>query len=185
MTTHQARTRYDKLSQLFHWLTALAVVSAFALGPGDFGDFVEAGGNPASRWDIVWHETLGITVFVITLARLLWVAFRPSAPKFDMPVWMRAVAGLTHWTLWGLLLALPLTALLTLASENFPLTMLGNVHMATIPVLSGSAMADWFDWGEVHTLLGDAIVWLAGAHAVAAIVHHVKLKDGVLASMLP
>jgi bifunctional ADP-heptose synthase (sugar kinase/adenylyltransferase) len=36
-----------------------------------------------------------------------------------------------------------------------------------------------------HGFLGDAIVWLAGLHAVAAIYHHVILKDGVLASMLP
>ncbi|MGA8785710.1 MAG: cytochrome b, partial [Polaromonas sp.] len=32
---------------------------------------------------------------------------------------------------------------------------------------------------------GDAIVWLAGFHAAAALFHHFVLKDGVLASMLP
>jgi cytochrome b561 len=37
----------------------------------------------------------------------------------------------------------------------------------------------------VHGLLGDIIMWIAGLHAAAAIVHHVVLKDGVLAAMLP
>jgi cytochrome b561 len=36
----------------------------------------------------------------------------------------------------------------------------------------------------VHGFLGDAVMWIAGLHAAAAIYHHVVLKDGVLASML-
>jgi cytochrome b561 len=38
---------------------------------------------------------------------------------------------------------------------------------------------------EIHTWLGNAIMWLAGLHAVAAIYHHWVLKDDVLRSMLP
>jgi cytochrome b561 len=46
-------------------------------------------------------------------------------------------------------------------------------------------LAGLADWGEVHQFLGDAIMWLAGLHAAAAIFHHVVLKDGVLAAMWP
>jgi cytochrome b561 len=45
-------------------------------------------------------------------------------------------------------------------------------------------LGDLADWGDVHELLGNVIIWLAGLHAGAAIVHHVLLKDGVLMSML-
>ena len=38
---------------------------------------------------------------------------------------------------------------------------------------------------EVHGWLGDAILWLAGLHALAALYHHYLLRDGVLSSMLP
>ncbi|TAL87184.1 MAG: hypothetical protein EPN74_02555, partial [Rhodanobacter sp.] len=38
---------------------------------------------------------------------------------------------------------------------------------------------------EIHTWLGDAIMWLAGLHALASLFHHFVLKDGVFASMLP
>ncbi|WP_410522846.1 cytochrome b, partial [Parvimonas micra] len=41
------------------------------------------------------------------------------------------------------------------------------------------------DWGDVHGWLGDTLMWLAGAHAVAALYHHFVRRDGVLASMLP
>ena len=40
-------------------------------------------------------------------------------------------------------------------------------------------------FAELHGWLGDAILWLAGLHATAAIYHHQILRDGVLASMLP
>ena len=36
-----------------------------------------------------------------------------------------------------------------------------------------------------YSTAGLAIHWLAGLHAAAAIYHHLVLKDGVLASMLP
>ena len=38
---------------------------------------------------------------------------------------------------------------------------------------------------EVHYLLANAIVVVAGLHAVAALFHHFFMKDGVLKAMLP
>jgi cytochrome b561 len=40
-------------------------------------------------------------------------------------------------------------------------------------------------FAKVHEWLGDAILWLAGAHAAAALFHHFVLRDGVMLSMLP
>ena len=58
--------RYDALSQAFHWVTAIAVTIAFILGPGGFGRLMHQGIDPATRSSIVWHETLGIAVFVLS-----------------------------------------------------------------------------------------------------------------------
>lgn len=178
-------SRYDTPSRVLHWLTAIAVTIAFILGPGGFGRMMRKGVDPATHLDIVWHESLGITVLVLTLLRLLWVALRPKAPEFDMAAWMRRASKLAHLALWLLLLALPATALLALGSEDHPLTLLGGIRIDHFPLIAHSALADLADWGDVHGLLGDIIMWLAGLHAVAAIVHHVVLKDGVLAAMLP
>jgi len=38
---------------------------------------------------------------------------------------------------------------------------------------------------SIHTWLGDAILWIAGVHAAAALYHHFVLRDRVLRSMLP
>jgi cytochrome b561 len=178
-------TRYDATSQAFHWITAIAVIVAFILGPEGFGRLMHQGLDPATRNDIVWHESLGVLVLVLTVLRLLWVALRPAAPRFEMAGWMLWASRLVHIALWTLLLALPATALLALGSEGHPLTLLGGLRIDKMPPIANSVLAPLADWGEVHGLLGDAIVWLAGLHAAAAIFHHVWLKDGVLSSMRP
>jgi cytochrome b561 len=141
--------------------------------------------DPATRNDIVWHESLGILVLVLTLLRLLWVAFRPPVPQISMTSWMQTMAKIVHLALWALLLALPITAFLALGSEGHPLTLLGGFRVDQMPLIADSAIAKLADWGDVHGFLGDAILWLAGLHAAAAVFHHVVLRDGVLATMLP
>lgn len=177
--------QYDKLSKAFHWITAITVVAAFVLGPGDFGRLMHTGIDPGTRNDIVWHESLGITVFVLTSLRLLWVAVRPNTPRVQMKAWMHLLSRLTHFSLWALLFALPISALLALGSEAHPLTLLGGIRINALPFIENSRLSGLADWGDVHKLLGDVIMWLAGIHALAAMYHHFKLRDSVLISMLP
>ncbi len=178
-------SQYDFLSRCFHWVTAVVVTIAFVLGPGGFGRLMREGVDPATRSDIVWHESLGILVLALTVLRLIWVAFRPAAPQVLMASWMQRAAKLVHVALWTLLLALPATALLALGSEAYPLTLLGGVRVDHFPVIANSSIAKLADWGDVHQFLGDAIMWIAGLHAAAAIFHRLVLKDGVLSTMLP
>lgn len=105
--------------------------------------------------------------------------------KIEMVAWMRVVSRLMHFSLWILLFALPISALLALGGEANPLTLLGGFRVDEFPFIANSILAKLVDWGEVHKLLGTVIIWLAGIHAFAALYHHFKLKDGVLRSMLP
>jgi cytochrome b561 len=180
-----AKQHYDRLSIALHWLTAVIVTIAFILGPGGFGRLMRQGVDPATRSDIVWHETLGGAIFILTLARLIWVAMRPAAPQFSMSVWMRFSSKAVKLSLWALLLALPLTAILALGSGDHALTLLGGLRIDHMPPIAQSPIAKLVDWGTVHKFLGDAIMWLAGLHAAAAAYHAVVLDDGVFGSMLP
>lgn len=174
-----------RFSQAFHWVTAIVVTIAFILGPGGFGRLMRQGLDPATRSDIVWHETLGMAVLALTVLRRLWLALRPTAPQFPMAGWMHLTAKLVRAAMWVLLLALPITALLALGSEGHPLTLLGGIRVDHLPLIANAKIAQLADWGDVHELLGNAIMWLTGLHAAAAIYHHLVLKDGVLWAMLP
>ncbi|MDE2428353.1 MAG: cytochrome b/b6 domain-containing protein, partial [Burkholderiales bacterium] len=139
--------QYDKLSKAFHWITALVVVAAFVLGPGNFGRLMHEGIDPGTRNDIVWHESLGMLVFVLTSLRLVWVALRPAAPRLLMPTWMHVLSRLVHLALWTLLFALPLTALLALGTEAHPLTLLGGFRVNELPFVANAFFSDIADWG--------------------------------------
>lgn len=177
--------QYDALSKLFHWLTAAMVATTFLLGPGDFGRLIHAGIDPGSRQDIIWHESLGTGVFLITALRLIWIATRPTSPKHHIDPWMRRLSGFVHIALLTLLFALPITAILALISEGNPLTLIGGLRLTGSIWMTSLNWLKIADWGEIHKFLGDAIVWLAGMHALAALYHHFCLRDKVLPSMLP
>jgi cytochrome b561 len=185
LMNQQPSSQYDFLSRAFHWVTAIAVTMAFVLGPDGFGRLMRNGIDPATRSDIVWHESLGVLVFVLTVLRLVWVALRPAVPSTPMPGWMRSMGKLAHVVLWALLLALPASALMALGSEAHPLTLLGGLRVDKFPWIANASVGKLADWGDVHKFLGDALICIAGLHAAAAIYHRLVLKDGVLATMLP
>jgi cytochrome b561 len=171
--------RYGNVAQAIHWVTAILVLVAFLYGPGGSEERVY---SPARDFDRQLHETLGICVFGLVVMRVLWrmVDSQPDPPQVSR--WMGIAAKAVQWVLYLLLFALPLTAIAGAWLEGHPLTLLGGVEIAPLLGLShdlGAKIA------TLHTWLGEAILWLAGLHALAALYHHFVLKDGVLASMLP
>lgn len=178
MTT-PSPARYGRLAQLFHWVTAILVLVAFIYGPGGSEQRVYM---PSRDFDRQLHETLGLGVFALVALRLIWRWFdtRPAAEASS--VWMALTAKLVQLSLYVLLFAVPMTAIAGAWLEGHPLTLLTGIEIAPPIGLShdlGATIA------EIHTWLGDAILWLAGLHSAAAIFHHLILKDRVLLTMLP
>jgi cytochrome b561 len=171
--------RYGSVAQGFHWLTAILVAMAYLVSPGGSEQRVYSIASDLMRHT---HETTGILIFAIVLARILWrtIDAAPEAPP--MEAWMKFSAKLIHFALYALLVALPLTAIVGAWLEGHPLTLLGAGDFG--PMLPQS-----HDVGQavsyVHTILGNVIIWAAGLHAVAALFHHFVLRDNVLTSMLP
>ena len=81
-----------------------------------------------------------------------------------------------------LLLAVPLTAILGAWLEGHPVVLLAGIYFEA-PVAPAHALG--VTVSEIHTWLGDLIIWIAGLHAGAALYHHWVLKDRVLRSMVP
>lgn len=174
-----ARTRYGSLAQIFHWLTAILVLMAFIYGPGGSEQRVYL---PGRDFDRQLHETLGLCVFALALLRILWRLVDQQPDPAQLARWMSLAAKAVQGLLYLLLLALPITAIAGAWLEGHPLTLLAGLK---IQPPFGMAHDLGAKLAKLHTWLGDAILWLAGLHALAAIYHHVILKDGVLASMLP
>ena len=179
MQMFSTRFRYGAVAQFFHWTTAVLVVAAFVTGPGGSEQRVYS-----SALDFIRqvHETLGAAIFIVVLLRVFWRLFDAAPEDPPMAQWMKHASSVVHAALYSLLIALPVTAIVGAWLEGHPLTLLG---LRTIdPMLPqshemGSVIA------AVHTTLGNVILWVAGAHASAALFHHFFLHDRVLVSMLP
>ena len=175
----QTHNRYGSMAQIFHWVTAILVLVAFIYGPGGSETRVYSSARDADRQ---LHETLGLVIFGLVALRLLWrmIDRQPDPP--DIPRWMDTVSKAVQGLLYVLMFLLPISAVTGAWLEGHPLTLLGGVEISSL-------LAPAHDMGariaKLHTWLGDAILWVAGVHAAAAIFHHVVLRDGVLVSMMP
>jgi cytochrome b561 len=169
---------YSVAARVLHWLTALLVVVAYVVSVGGREARVYAPVNDAARG---LHEMLGLSVAALTVLRLAWRA-AVAPPEPAMPAWMRLAARLGHWTMYALLLLVPVTAILGAWLEGHPLTVLavGDIQPWLSPSHEVGAML-----ADLHGWLGNALIWLAGAHAASALYHHFWRGDTVLRSMLP
>jgi len=171
--------RHGAVTQCLHWTTAVLVVAAFVYGPGGPESRVYA---PARDFERHLHETLGSAVFVLAVLRVTWRLVGRWPEPAPASRWMGLAARAVQGLLYLLLLAVPSTAILGAWLEGHPLAYLGGLEI-------GAPLAASHDLGVaiagLHGWLGDAIVWVAGLHAAAALYHQFVLKDGVLASMLP
>ncbi len=178
MIAHTAKT-HGRFTQTLHWITAILVLLAFASGLGGSEARLYASGNDFKR---ELHETLGVAIFSVSLLRLMWLAFAHKPAIDGGPAWMKALATSMQRALYALLFLIPITAVMGVWLEGHPLTLLGGTNIAAFA-------GNFHTFGGLvvgaHTLLGDALIWLAGLHAVAAIFHYLVLRDDVLASMTP
>lgn len=171
--------RYGALAQGFHWLTVILVLAAYLLSPGGSEQRIYSAAADFGRQT---HESLGACVFALTLLRLLWRAIDQTPEDPPMAAWMRRSATVAHWLLYLLLAVIPITAVAGAFLEGHPLTLwaLGTIGPMLPPQHElGSTVVD------LHTTLGNVILWVAGLHALAGLYHHYFLRDRVLLSMLP
>ena len=170
---------YSTPTKVIHWLTAVLVLVAFIYGPGGSEQRVY---SAARDFDRQLHESLGLCVLALVLLRVVWRSFDRRPEPHAAPGWMKVTADVVQVALYVLLFALPITAISGAWLEGHPLTLLGPLAIPS-PLPESHALGATI--AEVHTWLGDAIMWLAGVHAGAALLHHYVLKDDVLRSMLP
>ena len=171
------KTSYNTITRLVHWLTAVLVVATFILGPEDLDDAENLRGD----WSVQVHETLGLIVFGLSVFRIIWMLF--GQPRLHIPksTIMSISAKMIQAALYFLLLAVPLTAVFGTWLNGDELNLIAN----TMIIAPFAAMENAGELLlDLHPVLADSLMWLAGAHAAAALFHHYILKDNVLKSMM-
>ena len=173
-----AHERYDRVTIIFHWLTALLVVVLFGTA--------FAWNNTPRSWGLHSlegvHVSLGIALAVVLVGRLAWraVAGRKLAAVGNAVT--APLSRLVHALLYALL-AVQVGlgfGLRWLQGEEFSFFGLFSIPSLFTPDRDFSHQVE--QW---HNIAGWTLIYLAGAHAVAALLHRYVLKDAVLKRMLP
>ncbi len=180
MSATNAEQQYHPVAKILHWAVAGLIVTQYVLA--NLGERAAEAGNIVQRIALVAnHKSVGITILVLALLRIGWRVFNaPPALPASMPGWQRAASALSHWSLYGLLIALPMTGWLMSSAAAFSVS---YFSLFTLPDLVAPAEVLKDRLQMVHELLAKALFALALLHILAALKHHFIDKDNVLKRM--
>ena len=171
--------RYSAPARFFHWAIAFLLLIVWPVGL-IIDKFYEVEWMKNLLYFI--HENLGVTIWLLVLARLAWRWMRPPPPlPADFPPLMRMAAHATHIALYVLLIAQPIGGFIATNAWGFPLDFLGLVPLPS-PVAENEDLAKLVQYW--HWIAGFALLVVIIAHVGAALMHLVVKKDGVFQRMI-
>ena len=170
---------FDPVIRFLHWLTLFLIVTIFVLAFSiDF-----ASSKEEAVAVIQLHRSFGVTVWAVTLGRLVWRQFArfPNWPA-DMPQAMRFAAQWSEYALYALLLIQPILGLLQTNARG---DRVGLFFLGQLPALIGTDRPLAKQLLEVHMTVGLLLLGLIALHVAAALYHHFWRRDDTLEAMLP
>jgi cytochrome b561 len=166
-------------AKLFHWVMAALIFAQIALGLLAVSWRI----SPTKLNLFVWHKSIGMLILALLALRLLWrLLHRAPELPWEMPVWERAGAHLSHVLLYVLMIALPLTGWVIASASNVPFQIFWRIPLPAI-VAPDKALADLF--ATIHGWTVTLLALVLVAHIGAALRHHYVKRDTVLSRMLP
>ena len=175
-----AAQRYNTTAMALHWAIALLIVAAFGLGL----IMTDMPGLSMTKLKYFsWHKWLGVTVFLLAVARVAWrLGHKPPPQIAAISVWQRHAAEGVHKLLYLLILVIPLSGYLYSLAAGVPVVFLGVIPL---PVLFERNDAAKEILKLLHVTLNYTMAALVALHALAALKHQFFNRDGTLARMLP
>jgi cytochrome b561 len=174
-----ARLQYGATAKLLHWLIVALLVVQYLIGW--FMPDVRRGMEPGTP--MIAHISIGMTILVLILLRLIWRLTHPVAPEGSLPPWQRLGSELVHWALYALVLLTTVSRWLFVTARAWvvnlfavlPLPLLGAKDAVLVAL---DAKGHW------HQVFEYALLALIGAHVAAALLHVFVYRDGVMRRML-
>ena len=159
----------------------LALVQPLGLGLLQLAILVARTDVGAPAWGL--FGALSLAVVLLAVLRLAWRAGHPAPPlPPHMPAWQRTATTLSHFLLYLLMFAVPLSGWLYSSATGVPTVYLGLLQLPDL-VTKGKELAALLR--TVHISLNITLLALVCIHVAAALKHHFVDRDNVLRRMLP
>jgi cytochrome b561 len=178
-TLRNTDSAWGLIAQLLHWLVVAAILLQFV-----WAWRIDEADSVRLEFALVnQHKSIGMTILALAVLRLLWrLAGRQPSPPPNMAGWERVAAGVSHWTLYALIFAIPLTGWAYSSAAGYGAEFFGLIDIPDL-VPSDEDLEGVFE--EAHEILGQALLVVTALHAGAALRHHFLLHDDVLKRMVP
>jgi len=179
--------RYTNVAITMHWVIAISIVGMI-LGGWYMGDLPD--GAPGQYFLYQMHKSIGITILLLTVARIIWrVMNRPPALPDEMNGLEKTASHLVHLGFYGLMIALPLTGWLYSSVSvklDVPTVLYGIISWPDVPFVEGlKTEAASGAVNFIHSKLAWVVLALLGLHVAGAIKHEFSAEEGVLKRMIP
>ena len=173
MTLKSTPEKYGAVAVSIHWISALFIIILF--GSGLRAD--EAADAAAKIIPLRIHIVLGLTVLLLTLARIAWWLFADSkpAPAATVP-WQRRLSSAVHLLFYVVILGMTASGVgMLVLSGAAPLIFEG----------AAGALPDFelYPPRRAHGFGARLMIALFVLHTGAALYHHIFKRDGLMRRM--
>ena len=180
-----AAAAYTRVAIALHWAIAALLAFEVALGLN-----MEDAEGSAKFTVFQLHKSVGITILLLVLLRIVW-RFRRRPPPLSASGWERGLARVVHGAFYLLLFALPISGWIVVSTSKFvvPTLLYGTIpwpHVPGLSTLAAGAKQAWNHTAEfVHVNLVTVLYGLVALHIAGALKHHFIDRDGDMARMVP
>ena len=171
--------RYGPAAISLHWIAAALILFNLAFGLY----LVDLPLSPQKLRYFSYHKWIGVTVLLLSAARLSWRLTHPAPPlPAAMRPWERRAAHASHALLYVLFFAAPLSGWLFSSANGFQTVYLGVLPIPDL-LAKNKELADVLK--IAHHWINYTMAAVIALHAAAALKHHFVDRDDVLTRMLP
>jgi cytochrome b561 len=172
--------RYRRSARLLHWSMAALVLAMIPAGVV----MVQPGLDRSLQNALfLFHKNVGVLMLLLVVLRLGVRVWSPPAALPDAtPGWQRRMAGLSHLTLYTLLVAMPVAGYVRVKAGGFPIETLDWLGVPSL-VPRSDALAEVAK--TIHYGAGLVLAAFIALHIAAAVYHAAVRRDGVMARMWP
>ena len=172
MTTKNTVDSWGSVSRFFHWLIVVLILFQGTTGllRHELPDGI-----------MNWHKSFGITILLLAIARVIWRIYAGAPKPVEGTSRAQALAAsFMHGLLYLLIFIMPITGWIVSDSGKRPLNWFG-IPMPDLVALNEATHKTFEYW---HEQMFWVLVVVASAHMLAALYHHMFVRDRTLTRML-
>ncbi|HEU4778966.1 MAG TPA: cytochrome b [Steroidobacteraceae bacterium] len=179
MTFRNTTRSWGALTKALHWIIVILIIVQFFIASRAHD--LPRGPALIEAWG--WHKSVGMTIFMLAIIRLVWRWMNPVPDlTAETRAWEHTLAKISHVLLYALIFAVPLTGWLMSSAKNFPVSWFSLFQWPDL-IAPDRALSESME--SAHKILVKVLVGVALLHAAGALKHHFIDKNNVLRRMLP